>query len=211
MTSQLFADAECFRTLVVDPPWRYDNFGQAKHGAASAHYETMDLEALAAIPVRRWAAEDAVLLLWATFPKLEEALELIDRWGFLYVTGWPWVKTTPSSGEIRCGIGFWVQSAAELVLLARAGDLPRKDGAPHERGLLVGEERTFYAPIGKHSEKPLGLHEWAEQTLPGPRLELFARAERADWTCWGLDLGWWLSERGVERVAPLHLAVLEDE
>jgi hypothetical protein len=40
----LFPEAECFRTILCDPPWRYDNFGQAKHGAARAHYSTMTLE-----------------------------------------------------------------------------------------------------------------------------------------------------------------------
>jgi N6-adenosine-specific RNA methylase IME4 len=210
--SFLFENVECFRTILADPPWTYSNFGQAKHGAARAHYELMTLDQLAEIPVaREWAADDAFLLLWATWPKLDEAMALIARWGFRYVTGFPWVKTTPSSGEIRCGIGFYVQSASEFVLVARRGDLAREEDSPRVRGLLTGSDPvTFYAPIGKHSEKPVTLHEWAEATFPGPRLELFARRERPGWTTWGLDLGWRLGPLGVERCAPLVHSAGED-
>jgi N6-adenosine-specific RNA methylase IME4 len=202
--SFLFQDVEPFRTILADPPWKYDNFGQARHGAARAHYDLMTLEQLAAIPVTKWASDGAFLLLWATWPKLDEAMALVEHWGFTYITGFPWVKTTPSTGEIRCGIGFYVQSTSEFVLIARRGDVTREDDSPRVRGLLVGEDPVvFYAPIGKHSQKPITLHDWAEATFPGPRLELFARRERPDWTCWGLELGWRLSASGVERCEPL--------
>lgn len=200
--SFLFPNTECFRTIISDCPWAYDNFGQAKHGAARAHYPTMTLEELAAIPVKRWAADDAVLLLWGTWPKLDEAQELVRLWGSSYVTGFPWVKTTPSSGEIRCGIGFWFQSASEPVLLGRWGSLPRSEGAPRVRGLLVGEEMQFYAPTREHSSKPVEIHEYVEQTLPGPYLELFAREERPGWTCWGNELGFELGPWGVRECVP---------
>lgn len=208
---QMFQDAECFRAILADPPWAYDNFGQAKHGAARSAYgdasELMTLDELAAIPVGRWAGEDAMLFLWTTWPKLDEGLALLERWGFGYVTGFPWVKTTPSSGEIRCGIGFWTQSASEIVLVARTGALTRKEAAPRVRGLLVGEEAVFYAPLAKHesadgettvhSAKPLAIHEWIEKTVPGPYLELFARRRRAGWTTWGHELGTHLSAAGA--------------
>jgi site-specific DNA-methyltransferase (adenine-specific) len=210
--SFLFPDTECFRVIHADPPWAYDNFGQAKHGAARSAYgdasELMTLDDLAAIPVHKWAGDDAVLVLWATWPKLDEALALIELWGFGYVTGFPWVKTVPSSGEVRCGIGFWTQSTSEIVLIARTGALTRKEAAPRVRGLLVGEEAVFYAPLPKHTDqdgeesthsaKPIEVHEWIEKTIPGPYLELFARRPREGWTTWGHELGQHLSAKGVE-------------
>lgn len=205
----MFEDAECFRVILSDDPWRYDNFGQAKHGAARSAYgdesmsaeereaETMTFEELAAIPVQRWAGEDCFLVQWATWPKLDEGMRLLEHRGFSYVTGFPWVKTVPSSGEINCGIGFWTQSTSEPVLLGRVGSTPRKADAPKVRGLLVGEEAQFYAPrAAEHSKKPLGIHEWIEQTLPGPYLELFARAPREGWTTWGHELGDHLGPEG---------------
>lgn len=57
----------------------------------------MSDEELYQLPVAEIAAENCVLLLWATFPKLPEALRLIEAWGFQYKTvGFVWVKTNPS-------------------------------------------------------------------------------------------------------------------
>lgn len=142
-----------YRVILADPPWRYHNWSDAAHGAASSAMETMATPDICAIPVSRWAHPDGcILAMWATWPKLEDAFSVISAWGFDYVTGWPWVKTVPAAGEIRRGIGFWAQSCS-----------------------------------------------WLESAL-GPHLELFARSERAGWTCYGLDLGWRLGPDGVSPV-----------
>jgi N6-adenosine-specific RNA methylase IME4 len=41
----------------------------------------------------------------------------------------------------------------------------------------------------EHSRKPERLYDVIEQCSPGPRLELFARAERPGWSQWGNELG----------------------
>ena len=69
--------AETFATIVADPDWAYQNFGQAKHGAARAHYPGSDITEIAAVPVSRWARRDSTLLLWATLPKLDEAVDVV--------------------------------------------------------------------------------------------------------------------------------------
>jgi N6-adenosine-specific RNA methylase IME4 len=202
--SDLFPESECFRVILADCPWKLANFGNAKHGAARAIYRCMETEDIAAIPVDRWAADESVLLLWALWPKLEDAFFVARAWGFEeYVTGWPWVKVTPSKGELVTGIGFWVQHATEILLVFRVGSPRRRPDPPRCIGLLEAEPRTFYAPRAgrKHSKKPLELHEWIEATLPSPRLELFARAHRPGWLCYGLELGTELGPWGVREVA----------
>ena len=44
----------------------------------------MSIDELCALPVAELAANDCVLFLWATFPQLPEALQLIKAWGFRY-------------------------------------------------------------------------------------------------------------------------------
>ena len=198
-----------YSVILADPPWRYRQFSDAAQGAVSAQYDTMGEAALLALPVASWAADDSVLAMWGTWPKLDEGVRLLAGWGFRYVTGLPWVKVTPSSGEIRRGIGFWTQSASELLLLGRRGDLARKDVEP-VMGLLTGESRVFYSPSWKHSQKPLDVHGWLSATFDGPYLEMFARALVPGWTCWGIDTGFRLTPRGAEPVvqekaAPLPL------
>ena len=188
--------------IVADPCWRYQNFTDAVHGAAASHYDTMTYAELAALPVASFAADDCVLACWGTWPKLDEGVDLIRAWGFEFVTGFPWVKVTPSSREIYTGIGFWKQSCSEVVLIARRGEPKRIVGAREPGlGLLVGEPRIFYAPRSEHSTKPEEVQDWLAREFRGPYLELFARRERPGWACWGRETGFVLSASGVERAA----------
>lgn len=199
-----------YGVVYADPPWRYRNFSDAAHGAVASAYDTMDAPALVALApaVQRWAAPDAVLAMWATWPLIPEALALLTAWGFVYVTGCPWLKTVPSTGAIRTGIGFWWQSASELLLIGRRGK-PHKSRHPI-LALTTGDvalaDRVFCAPRAEHSVKPVGVAEWLEATLPGPYLELFARRARPGWTCYGRDLGTLITPAGVEACEPRSAA-----
>lgn len=193
-----------YQTIVADPNWGYQNFGAAKHGAAKAHYKGSTVEQISAVPVGQWARPDSILLLWATLPKLDEAIDVMRNWGFSLVTALPWTKTTPTSEDIKRGIGFWFYSTTELLLVCRKGKAkaPKQKAATKPLGILTGEKSNavFYAPLGPHSRKPLSLTEWIESTLPGPYLELYARVDRPGWTCYGNEIGWWLDERGATRL-----------
>ena len=46
----------------------------------------MSIDELCALPVKRLAEKDCLLFLWATFPQLPEALQLIKAWGFQFKT-----------------------------------------------------------------------------------------------------------------------------
>lgn len=192
---------QTYRTIVADPDWRYGNYGAA--GAARAHYPGTEAGEIAKIPVGRWARRDAILLLWATWPHLDGAVDVMRSWGFRLVTGLPWVKTTPRTGEIKRGIGFWWQSTSELLLVGRRGKAAAPKHDERVMGLLCGERDApaFYAPRGPHSRKPPSLVEWIESRLPGPYLELYARVDRPGWTCWGHATGWHLDAEGVSPIA----------
>lgn len=193
-----------YGVVLADPAWRYRNFTDSAHGAAASAYDTMDTKDIAAIPVHQWAAKDSVLVLWGTWPKLPDGLRVMEAWGFDYVTAAPWVKTTPSKGDIATGVGFWFQSASEIILIGKRGK-PSTQKYPI-LGLLHGEPAQFYAPAARgkntHSKKPLEIHDWIEARCPegGPYLELFARRPREGWATWGLELGVRLSAEGAHYV-----------
>lgn len=193
------AKASC---VIADPPWHYQNWTDKKNGAAVSNYDTMALEEIARLPINEWVDKNAILALWCTWPKLTDGLYVANAWGFEYVSGFPWVKTTPAKSEIYTGIGFWAQSCSEIVMICRRGK-PKTKRSP-VLGLLTEEDRQFYAPATrKHSRKPYGLHEYLEDRCSGPYLELFATEQRQGWTCLGLSLGTRLSEHGVEECAPV--------
>ena len=195
-----------YSVILADPPWQYKNWTAAKNGAQQAHYNGMTVEDIGSLgaPVRKWADPRAcVLFLWATWPKLNEAFSVIDAWGWRYVTGLPWIKTTPSNGTIRRGTGFWVMGASEILLIAVRGKNPRRVRDNPVIGLLTGETPVFYHPRFEHSKKPEDVQAWIDRMLPdGRRLELFARRRRAGWDCAGLDTGYRLTERGAEPYTP---------
>lgn len=165
-----------FSLIYADPPWSYDkNTGR---GAAANHYPVMSIWKIAALDVEELAEKNAVLLMWATFPKLEEAFLLMKAWGFEYKTvAFTWIKTN-SDGTPFIGLGHHTRSNAEIVLLGTKGKgLPVMD---HSISQVVKTK------IGKHSAKPHGIYNLIER-LYGEvsRVELFARHQREGWAVWG--------------------------
>lgn len=176
-----------FKTIYADCPWLYDNYGtQRSRGMARSAYECMPLEDICNLPVRDVADEDCMLLLWATMPKLREALQVIEAWGFKYITcGFVWVKLNPSGVGIYSGLGHWVNGNAELVLLGRKGKPIRKAFNIKQ---IVMEEEVLLAPRGRHSQKPYEVRHRIELLFEPPYLELFARGDRDGWVCLGNEI-----------------------
>lgn len=140
-----------YGVILADVPWDYENWTDAVHGAAESAIVTMTTDDIAAIPVASFAEDNAVLAMWATWPKLPDAMRVIEAWGFRYMTGVPWVKTLPPAQaflfpdanhdpiHVRRGIGFWFQSTSELLLLAVRGKVT--PGRTAQIGLLTGDLR----------------------------------------------------------------------
>ena len=85
-----------YKVIYADPPWRYEQKNLS--GSAEKHYSTMSIDELCALPIEQLADKDCILFLWATFPMLTEALQLIKAWGFKYKTvAFVWVKKNKKS------------------------------------------------------------------------------------------------------------------
>ena len=197
--------ADQYRVIYADPPWRFATYSDRGKGrSAEAHYDCLTIDQIKAIPVRQWAADDAVLLLWATDPLLPRALEVIEAWGFTYKTvGFYWVKLNKSvagrlapdllgngpllSGrDFFTGLGFWTRANPEPCLLATRGQPKRRAG---------DVQKLLLAPRREHSRKPEEAYGRIERLLPGPYLELFARQSRPGWDGFGNQPG--LFDRGA--------------
>src|SRR5262249_11056113 len=120
------------------------------------------------------AAANSVLYLWATSPKLEEALRVLREWGFRYRTNLVGVKD-------RVGMGYWARQRHELLLVGVKGTF----AAPLEE---LRPDSVIESPRGQHSAKPPAVHELIERCWPGlAKVELFARAAREGWATWGQE------------------------
>lgn len=163
-----------YRTVVADPPWRYDN--ASNRGAAAKHYDTMTTEEIASLRVADVVADDAHLYLWVTNPKLFESrpMEIMDAWGFRYITMLTWHKV---GGPRGIGLGYYFRGETEHVLFGVRGKAPIP---PYQR-----MRNLFQAARLPHSTKPDVFYQMVEKVSPEPRLELFARRRRYGWDVWG--------------------------
>lgn len=163
-----------FDLILADPPWRYD-FSRSRSRAIEPKYDTLSSNDLQCLSVRSLAKPDATLMLWATAPKLPEALAVMEAWGFRYTTSAVWDKQ-------RIGMGYYFRGQHELLLVGKRGS-PRPP-APATRPPSVIRERR-----GAHSAKPGLVYALLERMYPDARrLELFARAERPGWTAIGAEI-----------------------
>jgi N6-adenosine-specific RNA methylase IME4 len=172
--------AGTFNVLLADPPWQYD-FAETRNRAIENQYPTMTAEAIAEYkdargqPIQAVIAPDAVLFMWATSPKLPEALQVMEGWGFDYVTQAVWVKD-------RIGMGYWVRQQHETILIGRRGDV-----SPPEQE--IRRSSVIDARRGDHSAKPDAAYDLIETMFPdGARLEVFARKARPGWAVFGNQL-----------------------
>ncbi len=163
-----------FDLIVADPPWRYEH-SRTKSRRVENQYPTMLLADICALPVSHLAASSSVLMLWATAPKLEDALTVMRAWGFTYRTNAAWDKE-------RIGMGYYFRTQHEHLLLGVRG----KPATP----LPANRPRSvFRAKSKRHSAKPDPVMDALERMYPSARkLDLFARVERAGWSHWGSDL-----------------------
>jgi N6-adenosine-specific RNA methylase IME4 len=178
-----FGDLTPFKygAILVDPPWAYTMYSQKGYSKSpEAHYETMGDDAIRGLPVGHLASQSALLVLCAIWPRLPFALDLMAVWGFQYVTGGTWVKTTVN-GKIRWGTGYVLRSGCEPFLVGRIG--PRQ---PSPRNVL----NVIMAQAREHSRKPAELRQMVEKMTPGVyRCELFARESWAGNETWGKETG----------------------
>jgi N6-adenosine-specific RNA methylase IME4 len=167
-----------YSVILADPPWKYD-FAPHRDGMSiEEHYPTMEIGEIAALQVP--AADNAVLFLWATSPKLVEALQVMHCWDFKYKTSFVWDKEK-ESGRGAWKSGYWSLSRHELLLVGTKGSF-----SPPHKDLRVPS--VIRARRTAHSKKPDAVYEIIESYFPEhERVELFARNTRKGWNNWGHD------------------------
>ncbi len=173
-------EPHAYDLIMIDPPWRFEFRSDEGEGkSAQAHYRTMELDEIKALPVRLLAKPDCLLWLWATAPMLPQQLEVLDAWGFAYKSEGVWVKTTVND-KLSFGIGYYFRGAHEPIILAGVGSPQVTHGV---RSVVMGLAR-------EHSRKPDSAYTAAEQLMPGARrADLFSRQRRKGWDSWGDQAG----------------------
>ena len=158
--------------ILADPCWRYD-FSKDNADKIENHYDTLTVEEI--IKHKPNSADNAILLLWATAPKLLEALEVMKAWGFNYITNAIWDKET-------IGMGYWFRGQHELLLVGTKGKVNCTPECQRISSIFC-EKKT------KHSKKPECVYKWIEAAFPDKtKLEMYCRNVRLGWSHFGNEV-----------------------
>lgn len=207
---------EGFPLIHMDAPWSYEN--EREHNAAlgGMPYDTMSTRDICALRplLDRVVAKDSVLLMWATLPKLPEAIQVMAAYGYKFTcVPFVWIKLNPT-GEL------WQPMERHIIMNAEEGeaggvlktkDVVLKGGVYSGMGsyvngnaeiVIMGKrgrgcprqakniKQIVFAPRGAHSAKPEEVRTRIGQVFGDatPKLELFARPPIRVKGCW-LKLG----------------------
>ena len=132
----------------------------------------MKTEDIKNLPVQSIADEECWLYMWVTNNFLVEGLDIMEHWGFKYITNLVWAKNT-------IGLGYYFRGQHEICLFGKKGNL---------KPLVKNESTLVKANKAEHSKKPHEFYTKIENQSHGPRIELFARNIRKGWDAWGNEV-----------------------
>lgn len=169
-----------YSVIYADPPWKYRNTSppclphkQPDTCLFEYYYQTMTIEELIKMPIANISEKDSVLFMWSTTPNIEQALQLVNSWGFTYKTMITWEKTN------RDCMGYWFRVCTEHLIVAIKGKI---------KSFRSMERTCYHEARRKHSQKPEYFYSLIESVTNGERLELFARQKRIGWDSFGNEI-----------------------
>jgi len=171
-----------YKIIYSDPAWTFKVYSdKGKDRSAEKHYKISSLQDMKNLNVKNIADENSILFMWATYPNLKEAFELISAWGFEYkTTAFTWVKKNKKADSFFMGLGYWTRANPEICLLATKGKPKRVSKSV--RNLIISKLR-------EHSRKPDEIkNRIVELCGDLPRIELFAREKTKGWDVWGNEV-----------------------
>ena len=176
-----------YQIIYADPPWKYNNWSMKelavkgekwarKNGRSP--YNVIDNVDIYNLDIKNIANKDCILFLWATYPKLREAILTVEKWGFEYKTvAFTWVKQNKVSNGFHFGLGYWTRGNPEICLLGTRGKMKR---------LSKSVPNLTVSHLQGHSKKPDIIRNKIVDLMGDlPRIELFAREKTPGWDVWG--------------------------
>lgn len=174
-----------YQVIYTDPPWKY--YGDPnKDQAAGKHYSCMSYKELSDLPVKDLLAKHAVICMWATGPKMQEACNLFSEWGCYFRNVMRvWLKTK-KNGELIAAQGArpsFVKQLDEFLLIGSTYQYGRTLPILTEK---MNQNVRAPRPNNIHSAKPdIFRDDIVELFGDVRRLEMFARTAHPGWDAWG--------------------------
>ena len=173
-----------YQVIYCDIPWKYDvDLSKGATRSPENNYPVMDLENIKRFgeKVKEISADNCVLFMWITAPKLNWMNDVLESFGFQYKTNLIWDKIKPN-------LGHYSSVRHEILIIAGKGNCaPACDG----KTIQSVDSVQSIEKSSRHSEKPKEFYEIIEKLYPNTqKIELFHRGIcPIGWTCWGNESG----------------------
>lgn len=173
-----------YEVILADPPWKQSKGGKKnkrpKSSGMGLDYPTLSLKDIESIlrACIKMSKPNHILFLWTIEKYLHQAEELGHNLGYKLHSRMIWNKVTgiPAAFTIRFGHEY-------LLYMYKGTMLPV---SKNERGKI---HSVFTEQVKGHSQKPEISYEIIERLFPSSRkIELFSRANRKGWDCWGNEI-----------------------
>ena len=167
--------------IVLDPSWSYNDKAHSGKRGVIYKYKTMTIQDMMKLNISKISKPNSIILMWVTFPFIQEGLNLIKQYGFKYKTiEFFWHKIY-RNGKSFMGMGNGSRANVEVVLRGKKG-----------KGVKVKDHgiRQFIESVPEgHSKKPDEFYKRVE-LLYGKvsRTEVFATKTRKGWQSLGYDI-----------------------
>ena len=168
-----------FNTIVLDPPWNISVTGKVKirpNRKKELDYQTMSMDEIKSIPIDQIANIGCHVYCWTTNKFLNDTFEVLKSWNVNYHLTLVWTKP---NGMMPC---FGYKFATEFCLFGFYGKPMQKFKSMAKLNWINGPS------IKPHSTKPKEFFDLVDEMSPGPKLEMFARNKRDNWTVFGNEL-----------------------
>jgi MT-A70 protein len=135
-----------YRTLLVDPPWRFKNRTTkvSPEHKRLYRYDTLTTYEIRDLPIPALSDWPAHLYLWVPNALIAEALYVMRGWGFTYKGNLVWLKTKERRGTGRARVRLLLPERDRVVSLRRQGASPHERPRPAPGELpLKQEARAF--------------------------------------------------------------------
>lgn len=178
---------EKYKTIIADPPWKYDGNGPASSkthrpnsfgSSPSSHerYGSMSMQELRNMPIKNMTQDKAHLYLWVTNAFIERGWQLCKDWGFDPKTVVTWGKIK-NDGTPSMKTGYYFRGATEHFIFATKGNLRLKSNKC--------EPTLFLSERLPHSVKPEWFYDLVNRCSFDNKIELFSRKERYGFDSFG--------------------------
>ena len=175
-----------YDVIYADPPWQFSNKktgGSMSSGSDHQYKSVMSIDDLKQMPIADIASDNCLLVMWWVGAMPQEAIDLVDAWGFRLVNmnGFVWSKLT-TKGLPDFGMGFYTRAGAESAIIAIKKKGKFKPVSRSVRSVITAEKR-------KHSQKPNEIYERINELAGNcEKIELFARNTHEGFDCFGNEL-----------------------